>query len=258
MATILQRLTRALSPTVVREIAKTADLEPALASRGMTAAGSVMVLALADKAALRNGPAAVFRMLPTAGSPMRSELAFVARAGVPGAVLAPVLGARARAVGDRLDGALGFRASSLLPVATAVVLGLTARIVDEQDLHEAGLAELLALEATELRTAKGPVARLIRDSLAADHQAAVVRARYSQEPVTADESNRFRNGRTRADAAVAIHEALATISRMSPSDVPRFRRLVEDVASCVAGVSQAIGVPPDRGDRHSHRGGARR
>ena len=86
MATILQRLTRALSPTVIRETAKTAGLEPELASLGIKALGPVVVLALADKAALRDGPATVFRMLPAAGSPMRGELAFVARAGVPRAV----------------------------------------------------------------------------------------------------------------------------------------------------------------------------
>ena len=166
MATILQRLTRALSPTVIRETAKTAGLEPELASLGIKAAGPVVVLALADKAVLRDGPATVFRMLPSAGSPMRGELAFVARAGVPRAVLAPVLGARASAVGDRLDRALGFCASSLLPIATAVVLGLTARIVEEQELDAGGLAELLALEATELRTATGAVARLACDSFA--------------------------------------------------------------------------------------------
>ena len=78
MATILQRLTRALSPTVIRETAKTAGLEPELASLGFKAAGPVVVLALADKAAMRDGPETVFRMLPSAGSPMRGELAFIA------------------------------------------------------------------------------------------------------------------------------------------------------------------------------------
>jgi hypothetical protein len=174
MATILQRLTRALSPTVIREIAKTAGLEPELAARGMSAAVPVVMLALADKAAESDGPPTVFRMLPAAGSPMLGELAFVARAGVPDAVLAPVLGARAGPVGDRLDCALDFRASALLPIATALVLGLTARIVDEQELDAAGLAELLALEAAELRGAAGPVARLARKSLDADHHMMVM------------------------------------------------------------------------------------
>ena len=213
MAAILQRLTRALSPTVIGEVAKTGGLEPALASRAMTAAGHIVVLALADRAALHDGPAAVFRMLPATSSPMLGELAFVARAGVPTAVLAPVLGARASAVGDRLDRAFGFRASVLLPVAAAIVLGLTARIVEEHELDEAGLAELLALEATELLSN------------------AVLLA-----PVT--------SVATRTDALAAVREALETISRMKPSEAPRFRRLVEDVAACVA-----IG-PGHRSHRH--------
>jgi hypothetical protein len=203
MAAILQRLTRALSPTVIGEIAKAAGIEPGLASRGVTAAGHVAILALADKAALHDGPATVFQMLPVTGSPMLGELAFVARAGVPAAVLAPVLGARASAVGDRLDRAFGFRASVLLPVAAAVVLGLTARIVDEHELDEAGLAELLVLEAAELLSA------------------AVLLA-----PVTSVAE--------RTDTLAAVREALETISRMKPSEAPRFRRLVEDVAACVA------------------------
>ena len=188
MATILQRLTRALSPTVIREIAKTAALEPELARRGMAAAAPLVILALADKAALRSGPSTVFQMLPACGAPMLGQLAFIARAGVPMSVLAPVLGARAGAVGNTLDDALGFRASSLLAVTTAIILGLIARVVEEQELDEVGLAEFLAVEATEYRT---------------------------------------------ADTLTAVREALETISRMSPSQAPRFRRLVADVASCV-------------------------
>jgi hypothetical protein len=240
MAPILQRLTRALSPTVIREIAKTAGLEPELAARGMSAAVPVVMLALAEKAALSDGPSTVFRMLPAADSPMLGEPAFVARAGVPGAVLAPVLGARAGALGDRLDCALEFRASALLPVATALVLGLTARIVDEQGLDAAGLAELLALEAAELRSAAGPVARLVRKSLDADRHLTAMRESDPRAPralegdVTVDESTRFRKTRVRADAVAAVRDALETISRMSPSDAPRFRRVVEDVARALA------------------------
>jgi hypothetical protein len=203
MAAILQRLARALSPTVIGEIAKTAGLEPAIASRGVAAAGHIVVLALADKAALHDGPAMVFQMLPVTGSPMLGELAFVARAGVPAAVLAPVLGARASAVGDRLDRAFGFRASVLLPIAAVVVLGLTARIVAEHALDEAGLAELLALAAADL----------LSD--------AVLLA-----PGT--------SAAARTDTVAAVREALETISRMKPSEAPRFRRLVQDVAACVA------------------------
>ena len=244
MATILQRLTRALSPTVIRETAKTAGLELELASLGIRVAGPVVVLALADKAALRDGPGTVFQMLPSAGSPMRGELAFVARAGVPRAVLAPVLGARARAVGDRLDRALGFCASSLLPIATAVVLGLTARIVEEQGLDAGGLAELLALEATELRTATGAVARLACESFEPPAPSRVTPVMEGRS--TVDELTRFRNSRTRADALTAVREALETISHMSPWEAPRFRRLVADVASCVATASRANGEPRGR------------
>jgi len=241
MATILQRLTRALSPTVIRETAKTAGLEPELASLGFNAAGPLVVLALADKVAQRDGPATVFRMLPSAGSPMRGELAFVARAGVPRAVVAPVLGARANAIGERLDRALGFCASSLLPIVTAVVLGLTARIVEEQELDAGGLAELLALEATELQSATGGVARLACESFAAPATPRVTPAFEGRS--TADELTRFRSSRTRADALAAVREALETISHMSPWEAPRFRRLVADVAACVATVSRANGEP---------------
>lgn len=239
MATILQRLTRALSPTVVRETAKTAGLEPALASLGIKVAGPVALLALADKAALRDGPAMVFQMLPSAGSPMRGELAFVARAGVPRAVLAPVLEARASAIGDRLDRSLGFSASSLLPIATAFVLGLIARIVDEQELDEAGLAELLALEAVELRTATEPLARVACESFAPPATSRVTPAMDGRS--TVHQLTRFRNSRTRADTLAAVREALETISHMSPWEAPRFRRLVQDVASCVATGSRANG-----------------
>ena len=204
MAMILQRLTRALSPTVIGEIAKTAGLEPALASRGNDRRGSRgRSRARGQGRAARwpgdgvpDAPGAPARPC-SASSPSLRAPAF------PGAVLAPVLGARASAVGDRLDRTLGFRASSLLPVAAAVVLGLTARIVEEQELDEAGVAELLALEATEL----------LSDAVLLAPATSVA---------------------TRTDTVAAVREALETISRMKPSEAPRFRRLVEDVAACVA------------------------
>ena len=239
MATILQRLTRALSPTVIGEIAKTAGLEPELARRGVTAAGHVVLLALADGAALPGGPARVFRMLPAGGTPMLGELAFVARAGVPVAVLTPVLGARVRAVSDRLDRTFGFRASSMLPIATATVVGLTARIVEEHELDAAGLAELLALEASELLGDAGPIAQLVHGvhgSPTTDHRSSVVNtvATPADDAFGVDEAmTRFRRAQIRANAAEAVREALDTISRLSPSAAPRFRRLVQDVASCV-------------------------
>ncbi len=301
MAMILQRLTRALSPTVIGEIAKSARLEPALTLRGMAAVGPVVVLALADKAALPGGPATVFGMLPMHGSFLLGEFAFLARAGVPGTVLIPVLGSGIGAVGDTLDRALGFKASAMLPFAVAVVLGLTGRVAEELDLDDAGVAELLAAEALEFRRADGRDTRLVRDALDAGRHAALVKARYSPEEweavrlapmaaaqlvmvedesdplgvleqitaaahavdearkaapatsivtlaferdFTVDELTHFAKRRTRADALSAVREAMETISRMSPSDAPRFRRLVEDVASCVAAVSHPrVGVP---------------
>jgi hypothetical protein len=40
--------------------------------------------------------------------------------------------------------------------------------------------------------------------------------------------------RIRADVVAAVRDALDTLSRMRPSEAPRFRRLVEDVASYIA------------------------
>ena len=44
----------------------------------------------------------------------------------------------------------------------------------------------------------------------------------------------------------AVREALETISHMSPWEAPRFRRIVQDVAACVATVSLANGEPRSR------------
>ena len=181
MAMILQRLHTSALADGSRGDREDARLEPGLTSRGMAAVGPVVVLALTDKAALPGGPATVFQMLPVHGSSLLGEFAFVARAGVPGTVLVPVLGSGIGAVGDTLDRTLGFKASSLLPIAVAVVLGLTARIAEEQDLDEAGVAELLAAEAMEFRKADGPQVRLVRDALDAGRHAALVKARYSPE-----------------------------------------------------------------------------
>ena len=50
----------------------------------------------------------------------------------------------------------------------------------------------------------------------------------------------------RADVVAAVREALETISHMSPWEAPRFRRIVQDVAACVATVSLANGEPRSR------------
>lgn len=184
MALISEELTRSLTPTVIGELAKVAGLHTRAATRGMVVVGPVVILALADKAAGPEGPAAVCDLLPTGDSPPRlGELAFLARNNRAPAspVLAAGLGPGASAIGDTLDRGLGFRASALVPVTIPIVLGVIGGVRRARDLDASGIAGLLALEASEFRTVSGADARLVRESLDAGRRAADVKARFSRE-----------------------------------------------------------------------------
>lgn len=63
-----------------------------------------------------------------------------------------------------------------------------------------------------------------------------------EDDFSVDELNRFVSGRTPADALATVRDAAEVVERNNPSDAPRFRRLVADVARKVASAAREGGA----------------
>jgi len=180
MATLLEGFTEIVSSSAAREIGKAVDLKPDLVTKGMGVVGPLISAAFANKATTSGGLADLMQLLPKDGvGSILGNLSHLARGSTSGDTMTSVFGNGAGAITATLDRALGFKASSLIGVATPLVLGLISKFAGERKLGADGIANLLAGEATEFQKAGGESARLVREALDAGRQATDLKAKYS-------------------------------------------------------------------------------
>lgn len=180
MATILEGLTQALSPSATRDIGKAVGLKDDLVSKGIDVVGPLITTALANQASTAGGLADLMKLLPKEDtSAMLGNLSNLVKGGVGSAAVSSVFGSGASAVGATLDRVLGFKASSLLTVATPLVLGVVSKIAGEKKLDAKGVAQLLASEAAEVQNTGGQTARLVGEAVDTGRKAADTKAKYS-------------------------------------------------------------------------------
>jgi len=180
MSTILEGLTKALSSSATRDIAKAVGLKPELVTQGMAVVGPLIATALANKASTAGGAVDLMQLLPKGGtSSLLGNPANPVDGGTGDTAVSSILGSGAGAIGATLDRALGFKASSLLGFAAPLVLGLIGKIAGEKKLDPAGLAQLLAGDAADFEKTGSETARLVRLAVDAGHQAAHVKAKYT-------------------------------------------------------------------------------
>ena len=181
MASIFEGLTQLLSPSVTKDIGSAVGLNPDLVSKGLGVVGPLITSALASKASTAGGIADVMQMLPKDGTTsLLGNLAGLVGGGGTGAkLLNSVLGGGGGAIGNALDRSLGFKASSLLPIAAPLIMGLISKVAQDKKLDSTGVANLLSTEAAEFEKTGGATAQLVRDAVATGRQAADIKSKYS-------------------------------------------------------------------------------
>jgi hypothetical protein len=180
MASILDSLTQVLSSSVTQDIGKAVGLQPDLVSKGMGVVGPLITTALAQKASTAGGLADIMKVLPKDDTTsILGNLAGLVKGGGGTQLLSSVFGGGSNAVTTSLNRVLGFDASSLLRIATPLVLGFISKIAREKKLDSAGVANLLASEAAEFEKSGSSAVRVVRDAVDTGRKAEDTKARYS-------------------------------------------------------------------------------
>ena len=180
MASIFEGLTQLLSPSVTKDIGNAVGLKPDLVSKGLGVVGPLITTALASKTSDAGGITDVMQMLPNDGTTsLLDNLARLVGGGMGSELLDSVLGDGSGAIGSALDRSLCFKASSLLPIAAPLVMGLISKVAQDKKLDPTGVANLLSTEAAEFEKTGGATARLVRDALATGRQAADIKSKFS-------------------------------------------------------------------------------
>ena len=185
MATLFESVTQALTPDITRQVGKAVGLDTDLVSKGMSVVGPLVTGSLASQASSPMGLEGIMNMLPKdTGMPAMSSLGTILGSlsgRSAGTSESNVLGAGSSAIAGTIDKALGFKASSLLPLAAPFVMNLLRQRITTERLDPQGVARLLQDEHTTFTQAGSPTASLVTTALEAGQQAAATKAKYSEE-----------------------------------------------------------------------------
>jgi len=182
MASLFESLAQAVTPDFAGKIGKSVGLDPDLVTKGMQVAGPLVTGALASQASSPSGLDNIMKLLGSSGNSGLGSLvsAFTGR-DTADTMLSNVFGAGTSAIGATLDKTVGFKVSSLLPLAAPFVLHLVQQKVATGGLDQQGVARLLQDEQATFARAGGPTAEVIRSALDAGKQAEATKAKYSDD-----------------------------------------------------------------------------
>jgi len=181
MATLFDTLSQALTPDVAGQIGKIAGLDSALVNKGMAVAGPLVAGALAKQASSPTGLDNLMNLLPgSTGAGLGSILGALTGSKSTDALQAGLFGAGSNAIGATLDKALGFKVSSLLPLAIPFVLTLVRQRMTADKLDQAGVAKLLQDEQATFARSGGRTAEIVQSALDAGAEAMATKARYPE------------------------------------------------------------------------------
>jgi hypothetical protein len=189
MATLFESLSQALTPDIAGQVGKAIGLDTDLVSKGISVVGPLVTGSLASQASSPSGLDGIMKMLPKdTGVPAMGTLGSIVSAlgsgGIAGNPQSNLLGAGGGAMAGTIDKALGFKASSLIPLAAPFVMNLLRQRMTTDRLDTQGVAKLLQDEHTAFTHKGDPSATLVRTALEAGQQAVATKAKYSTESWT--------------------------------------------------------------------------
>jgi hypothetical protein len=101
------------------------------------------------------------------------------KGGGASALVSSIFGGGSNAVATSLNRVLGFNASSLLSIATPLVLGFVGKIARDKKLDSTGVANLLASEAAEFEKSGSSAVGVVRDAVDTGRKAEDTKSKYS-------------------------------------------------------------------------------
>jgi hypothetical protein len=183
MPSIFESITQAISPDIANQFAKVTGLQDPQVNRGLSVAGPVVTGSLARRAAGGLSLNNLFGMLPQegSGSGLGNLLGMAGGGAALSGLFSGIFGSGLGSIGRSIDKRLGFRASSLLPLAAPLILGVIRKFASSNKLDEAGLTRTLQDEQKSFLAKGGDTAEIIRGALDAGERADVTREHYTPE-----------------------------------------------------------------------------
>src|SRR5215471_2652757 len=182
MASLLESLTQSFTPDIVGTLGKAGGLDGPNTSKGVGVVGPLLTSALAGSASTPSGLDSLMGMVSQVGaSSTPGDLMKMVTGGAGTPMTSSLFGSGLGAVGGTLDRALGFKVSSLIPLAAPFVISQISKRMSGGALDKAGAARLLQDEQKAFMSQGGPVGPLVQQALDAGKQATTTIAKYSPD-----------------------------------------------------------------------------
>jgi hypothetical protein len=220
MASLLESLGQSLTPEMMGSIGGALGLDPKMVQQGVNVVGPLLQGGLANSASTSEGLDSLMNILtpptggsaPAAGSAVTSGdlgglLDSVGGSDMVGSIMGMLGGQGGSSSGDmitpiltglfgsgamvainqKLDKAVGFKISPLIPLVTPIILGLLKKKTNEEHLDSNGVANLLKQEQSNFLATDSPESRMVQDAMKAGQDAVALKGKF-----TADEWTKIR------------------------------------------------------------------
>ena len=229
MASLLESVGQMLTPNTIGSIGEALGMDTSSVEQGMQIAGPTVLASLAQTSSTPDGAASLMNMLPkdTGGDMIGGLLnSLVGGQGGTGAdMMNNVLGPGVNALSGTLSQKLGFDVKPLLMIAGPLVMSQLGKMVSQQKMDSAGVAQMLQVESRAYMNepANKQVTNLVNSSLKAADEATVLRKTFSD--------SEWMNVRMAPIAAVYLVETV------SPSGVTG---QVKELMAAIGAVDEAV------------------
>ena len=185
MAGILDTFSSMIDSGLANKAGKALDIDPALATRGLSTIGPVVLAGLAKATATPAGAGSFLKMLPEDTGSLLSNLGSLfsgETAKRQSSGLEAMFGAGTNAIGATLSEKLGFNVRPLLGLAVPLVLGIVSKTVKSQNLNAQGLTDFVRNESESFmkNPANKETAGVVFNALAASEKANALREMFDE------------------------------------------------------------------------------
>ncbi len=157
MTRLMDSLSSVVSPEIVESLGKALGADPTAISKGVSAAGPLLMSGMAKTASTTSGAESLLKTLPQDTGGMFGDFgnlgslvsSFISGGGAGGGLVSSLLGPGVNAIGASLSKALGFNVVPLLGLVAPALAGVVSKAVQAGNLDAAGLASMLSRESTE-------------------------------------------------------------------------------------------------------------
>lgn len=217
MASLLESLGQSLTPEMMGSIGSALGLDPKMVQQGVNVVGPLLQGGLANSSSTSEGLDTLMKLMtpPTdasapaggtaaggglgdlldslGGSDMLGSIMGMlggqGSSGGSGDIITPILtgifGSGAMvAINQKLDKAVGFKISPLIPLVTPIILGLLKKKTNEEHLDGNGVANLLKSEQDAFLATDSPESRMVKEAMQAGQDAVALKGMFTAEEWT--------------------------------------------------------------------------